>query len=124
MKQNSAHCLYGALEVLDRFTTAADKLQVVALHVQSTSMTGRVPCSWGDEGLMYLGVVGNKAMSGPLPTCFAQANQDIMINISENDPENPFCGSRSQQNPIAKQIPKCSNLDSVPEVCIPPRCGQ
>lgn len=70
---------------------------------------------------MYLGLVGNKRMSGPLPLCFAKVQDgNVIIKASDNDAENPFCGSGSQQNHIAKQLPKCSTLDGIATVCHQP----
>lgn len=90
---------------------------MVALHVESSALSDWVPCTWGQDGLAYLGLVRNAALKGPLPECFATVADEVIINISDNDPASPFCGSGSQEHPIAKQLPKCSTIDGIDTVC-------
>ena len=66
--------------------------------------------------MAYLGLVRNPALVGPLPACFVTASDEVIVNVKENDPSNPFCGSGSEQHPIAKQLPKCSTIDGIDTV--------
>lgn len=98
-------------------------VQIVAVHVQETSLNGSVPCSWADAGLRSIGLLENSNILGPLGLCFsAITERDVNIRISENNDAAPICGSGSDSNVISRQISKCSDLLSTPPVraCVPP----
>lgn len=95
--------------------------QIVAIHLQETSLNGTVPCSWAGAGLQSLGIIRNQYITGPLDICFAAVtDENVNINIAKNSNAAPICGSGSTENVVARQIQKCSELAGVPTVWPPP----
>lgn len=98
-------------------------MQLVALHIQGTSLDGYVPCSWVDQtDLQSLVLTNNINLRGPLPLCFSKVSQPGLnatfnVLIQNNSDAEPFCGSGEAGHPISPQLPKCSDIPNIVMVC-------